>query len=238
VNIKKFQYQGTRNYQQDNYYTNEDRGIYIICDGVGGSVDGAKASEIVTLEISDYLINATEAISVQYMEDAIYSAQQQLNKYADENLDFGNSGTTLALLVLNGEKAYAAHMGDSKILLFKQNSNKIWYTKDHSMVQELFEAGVIKNEADLFTHPMRNRITNGLFARKEPRKLNISITELSNINKGDIFIICSDGVFESYRPLELYQLYNQESVCKATEIIEKKVESASSDNSTFILVQI
>jgi protein phosphatase len=238
VNIKKFQYQGTRNYQQDNYYTNEDRGIYIICDGVGGSADGAKASQIVTQAISDYLINAPVEIEVQYIIDAIYSAQYQLNKYGNENLDFDNSGTTIALLVLNGKKAYTAHMGDSKILLFKQNSDKVWYTKDHSMVQELFEAGVIKNEADLFTHPMRNRITNGLFARKEPKKLNIPITELSNINKGDIFIICSDGVFESYKPLELYQLYNEESICKATEIIAKKVESTSSDNSTFVLVQI
>ena len=210
MKIKKFQHQGTRNYQQDKYYTNEERGIFIICDGVGGSADGAKASEIVTQEISKYLINTINPIEVQYIKDAIHSAQNQLNTYGDENLDFGNSGTTLALLVLLGEKAYTAHMGDSKILLFKQNSDKIWATKDHSMVQELFEAGVIKNEADLFTHPMKNRITNGLFAKKEPEMLNIPITELSNINKGDIFIICSDGVFESILPLELYHLFKQE----------------------------
>ena len=238
MKIKKFQYQGSRNYQQDRLFVDENNGIFIVCDGVGGSEDGAKASEIVTNAISDFLIKLDALISVQDIKDAIGQAQVELNKFRKSNPIFGNSGTTLALLVLIDKCAYTAHMGDSKVMLFKRNSSKIWSTKDHSMVQELFDAGIIKKEEDMFSHPMKNRITNGLFARDSDIQLSIPINELSNIETGDIFIIASDGVFESYLPLELYTTFQQNPVNEATKMVDNEVKKNSKDNSSFILVEI
>jgi len=238
VKVKKFQYQGTRNYQQDKIFVDENHGFFIVCDGVGGSEDGATASDIVTNTIADFLIKLDTKICVQDIKDSIAQAQIELNKYRKSNPTFGNSGTTLALLVLNGKSAYTAHMGDSKVLLFKRNSTKIWSTKDHSMVQELYEAGIIKKEEDMFSHPMKNRITNGLFARESDKQLSIPINELSKIEVGDIFIVASDGVFESYLPLELYTLFMQYSSNEATEKVERVVEKKSKDNSSFILIEI
>lgn len=237
MKIKTFQYQGSRNYQQDTFYTNEEKGIFLVCDGVGGSQDGGKASEIVSNTISEYLLSIKEVISANDLRIAIQKAQNQLSIYRIKNPEFNNSGTTVALLILRSDIAFTAHLGDSKVILLKHNSDKIWHTKDHSMVQELFDAGVLKDEEDMHTHPLKNRITNGLFANRGSQDLSIPINELNNISTGDVFIICSDGVLESYRPIELFNLFKENPLCEATDLVENRVKSISKDNSTFILVQ-
>lgn len=238
MKVETFQYQGRRNYQQDSFYVNENLGVFIVCDGVGGSKNGGKASELVVDALQNYLSKVHERDMVTALKGAVRAAHIELITYKKLNPEFSNSGTTIAILVIENGTGYTAHMGDSRVILLKKDAHKYWQTKDHSMVQELLDAGVLKNEDDIYTHPLKNRITNGLFANRTTDLLNITINELNNISQGDIFIICSDGVFESYLPKELYQLYNSYSITEATDIVSQKVESKSKDNSTCIIVEV
>jgi len=237
--VRSLQQIGKRSKQEDAFYIDEELGLYIVCDGMGGYKDGDIASQSVIKSIVAYLRQkCTNEICTNYIKDAVRFAQKELNKIVSNDLISTKIGTTLALLHYKEGKAITAHLGDSKIVLLNNKANSIWSTKDHTLVQELYDAGVLNSEEEMYNHPLKNRITNALYLGQELNELNITIHVLNDISKGDAFLIFSDGIMEAFKLIDLVQFINdypkENFMSKLSEVLTRK----SSDNSTLLIINI
>lgn len=237
--ILSFQHIGKRKRQEDAFYINEDIGLYVICDGVGGHENGDQASKQVIASIAHYFDNnSIKPICPNCIVNAIRFAQSELNKSQQERETFTQLGTTIALLYYKQEKAITAHMGDSRIMLVKNKASEAWTTKDHSLVQELYDANILKTEEELLNHPMKNRITNAIYAGQSEDNLKITTHDLVNIVKKDKFILFTDGLLDAFTPKEIVSTLNNNNLERSMAIFSQKVKEDSSDNSTLILLEI
>lgn len=235
--IYSFQHIGSRVRQEDSYHIDSNKMLFIVCDGVGGSDAGEIASAHVIQSIVATLSKSNVMpLCVNCISKAIVEAQRSLNELAALNNNLGQAGTTLALLHIYDGNAITAHLGDSKVILLKEGGNLLWSTKDHSTVQELFDAGLLESESEMKTHPLKNRITNAIFTNQNPNTLNITTNELRNIEIGDQFVLCTDGVLESIDIKQLSNLFSgdpKKSVLHLSNIVRLN----SKDNSTLIYVK-
>lgn len=232
MEVLNFSHIGSRNYQEDSYYIHRENNLFIVCDGVGGSANGAKASQSVIQSIVSEFERYDHNLNSHRIKKIIKNAHEDLLGISEG----ANIATTIALLYIDGDVGYTAHLGDSKIYHIRSLENYYWYTKDHSLVQELYDAGVLTNEEQVRQHPMRNRITKAVSTIQESQ--NPTIHKLEKIKVGDIFLVCSDGVIESFDNRQIFELFKNDSIYKSWDILSETCKINSKDNNTCILINI
>lgn len=164
--------------------------VFVVCDGMGGHVGGAKASSIAVSSIIEYLKREKYNDIPQALNEAIQYANMQIIGFATANPEFKGMGTTACIVVLQESEAYIAHVGDSRIYLYLGNEQQLHrVTKDHSYVQTLVDKGEITDD-QAEHHPNKNRILKALGIRPEMTP-TVNVVHPKN---GDIFLICTDGL--------------------------------------------
>jgi protein phosphatase len=242
-NIKKqvfhFHHQGNREYQEDAWYISEDQKLFIICDGVGGANNGSLASEKICSYIADQYKKLI-SLDSQTIENLIQNASQSLKALAQKEVNLNNMATTIALLYLKENTAIIAHVGDSRIYHYNPSNHKLSCTKDHSLVQELFDLGVIKTQEEMSQHPMKNRITRAISSnsRNEERNENAHIDKIQNISDDSVFLICSDGVNESVNDNDIFNLLQTRNLEHGFDLLKENCIQNSKDNNTCIIVKV
>src|SRR5260370_17456721 len=98
---------------------------------------------------------------------AVQNANQSVYQQNREQRD--HMGSTMTAALVMDTTAYVAHVGDSRLYLYRQPTGLVQITRDHSLVPRLVEAGIIESEG-MYTHPMRTRIYQTL-GQKPPPKL-------------------------------------------------------------------
>lgn len=233
-----FQNQGQREYQEDFFYVDKENRLFIICDGIGGSKHGEVASKIVVKTIVDQFKSFKQNVTKEVISKFIKNALNKLNQVAAADPDFEGMGTTLALLYILKNKAIIAHIGDSRVYYIR--NKKDWLvTKDHSVVRELYDAGILKSENEMFVHPYKNRITKALKANIDFDQIKPDISVLKTVFENQIFIICSDGAIEHHLSQELVDHFTNDnipfdSLWNSFQLI---CQENSLDNNTCILVK-
>jgi len=233
-----FHNQGPRDYQEDFFYVDKENKLFIVCDGVGGSKHGDVASKVVVKSIVEqyqrFKGTVTKEVILQFIKNAALSLDQMA--FADK--DFEGMATTLAMLYIKKNKAILAHVGDSRVFYIR--NNKDWFaTKDHSVVRELYDAGVLKTEKEMHQHPFKNRITRALRASLESSEVIPDIHEVKTVFENQLFILCSDGALEHYLSQELVDHFSNklipfESLWNSFKLV--CIEN-STDNSTCIIIR-
>jgi serine/threonine protein phosphatase PrpC len=196
----------------------EPLGIFIVADGMGGHQAGEVASQMavdtIHKEMKRYLErdDGKDTIPIhrsdkpgerrngqtnylkKRLRAAIRDANLAIHKYALAHpLDAGNLGTTVAVVVVKGNQAIIANVGDSRVYLLRK-TQLIQLTEDHSLVHHLIENGQIKPD-EIYDHPHRSIITRALGYNPD---VSIDIfTE--QLVLGDRIILCSDGLWEMIR---------------------------------------
>jgi serine/threonine protein phosphatase PrpC len=237
INIYSYSHQGKRTYQEDSHSFGDN--FLLVSDGVGGMAKGEIASDLVT-DIFSSAIKKNEITHEEVENDigkVVGKILLAMISYAGEHPESWGMGATLALLLQLDDSFFSIHIGDSKVYHFGSDGVVKWRSKDHSLVQELVSAGIIK-ESDAHDHPRKNIITRVLQA-KEDHRVRASIHELENVVQGDRFLVCSDGVIESWTDAGLSSLFS--SICDNEDIIreiEKFCASNSSDNNTAIIAKV
>lgn len=168
--------------------------VYVVCDGMGGHVGGAKASSLAVNSIISYLNEKKYENPIEALNGALQFANMQILGFAQMNPEFRGMGTTACVLLVQGNEAWIAHVGDSRIYLYLGKERQLHrLTKDHSYVQALVDAGEITDD-EMETHPNKNRILKALGIQE-------SLTPSFNPNNqpilpknGDVFLICTDGL--------------------------------------------
>ena len=242
MKIFHFSQQGHRPYQEDSYYIDEEtKHLFVICDGVGGHAKGDIASNTVVEYIKGKLSkNKENKWEVQDFQSLFHGAQDALQKVQTDKTGASNMGTTVVLFFLSPLQALTAHVGDSRAYVVKPAESKYWRTKDHSLVQELLDAGVLKSESAMEDHPMRNRITRALQAAGGKKYVEADVATFDGLEAGDYLLLCSDGVLEPFPSHSFIDILADVNLSfeEKGETIRKACEAVSKDNNTCILIQI
>lgn len=204
---------GKRVNQEDSIYpiegkaTENDR-LFLLCDGMGGHEHGEVASQSICKSLSSFLLQhtvASEGLEDKLLSDALAYSYEELDKLAIAG-DTRQMGTTLTLLYFHGNGCTAAHIGDSRIYHLRPSSHTILYkSRDHSLVYDLYQAGELTYE-EMKTFPQKNVITRAMIAgdRSHPKP---DVIHISDIQPGDYFYICSDGMLEQMEDEELLDVF-------------------------------
>jgi protein phosphatase len=184
-----------RNGRLETYY------LLAVADGVGGAGYGELASKIAIVtaynEILLGLLKRPSDCPEKTVQSAIEIANQHL---LQEKSKRGEMGTTLTLALINGNKAFIGHVGDSRAYVIEGNKLR-QITKDHKYVEELVERGVITREQAKH-HPQRNIITSAL-GMPTPR-IDTSSTEAHAL------LLATDGLVDLVEDEEIEKIFGEE----------------------------
>lgn len=204
---------GKRANQEDSIYPIEGKAtendhLFLLCDGMGGHEHGEVASQSICKSLSSFLLQhavASEGLEDKLLSDALAYAYEELDKLAIVG-DSRQMGTTLTLLYFHSNGCTAAHIGDSRIYHLRPSSHTILYkSRDHSLVYDLYQAGELTYE-EMKAFPQKNVITRAMIAgdRNHPKP---DVIHISDIQPGDYFYICSDGMLEQMEDEELLDVF-------------------------------
>lgn len=234
---------GQRDNQEDARFPNldmpsHDSRTFLVCDGVGGQDKGEIASRTVCGAFGQYMslykdgrdFTATDfqkALSVAYSE-----LHKAMNLYSKE------MATTLTFLHIDHKHAFVAHMGDSRIYQIRPGVGIMYRSNDHSLVNALVHSGNITPQ-EAINHPKGNYITRCMSYVGSGQDYPPAETlMIDDVEAGDYFFLCSDGVLHCIDDEELYKLFSS-SISdeeKYKTLANKCVRS--SDNNTAIFVQV
>lgn len=216
-----------RKANEDAVLNRPDIGLFAVCDGVGGAVGGAEASGLAVGALQRVYPADNAEDFMDGICDALIDAHNALNAR-------GQGATTVAALAVRGNHAALLWAGDSRIYRYRAGVLEM-LTRDHTIVQEMIDAGVI-DAAAARVHPRRNVITNAIGAGAADT-LEISINQ-QRIEGGDRFLLCSDGLSGVVDESEIATLAGDADLRAAVDALIKRVlELGAPDNVTVILVE-
>ena len=211
--------------------------LFMVADGMGGAAAGELASAMAADGIYHHLSTAwaedkeiSAARFAYRMKEAVELANQQIYAYARENPDVRGMGTTVTAAGVIGDELYLAQIGDSRGYLIR-NGESFQLTRDQSLTQRLVDAGELTEE-EAEQSERRNIILQAL--GPDPRvKVDLS---RQTLRRGDILILCSDGLSGVVKREELSQMVAQSadlpSLCSA--LIDLANERGGPDNVTVV----
>ena len=229
-----------REINQDYYYISDDTEIpqlYILADGMGGYKGGEIASSLAAESAARYiksnfssnLIEKEEILKL--VENAVEYANMVVYEKSKEVEELEGMGTTLEICLIYNNKAYIGHVGDSRIYRIRKDVIRK-LTKDHSYVQKLIEDKKITREEAKY-HPKKNMLTKALGCTPyvEPD------IRARNFEKGDIFIMCSDGLTNMVDEKQIYDIVTRDIEKAAEELVNEANAAGGYDNITVIIIK-
>lgn len=225
---------------------NADSRVFIMCDGVGGQDSGEVASATAATALGTYLVShhAENGIVTKSMfKEALAYAYDELDK-----VDTGairKMGTTMTCVVLHRGGALAAHIGDSRIYHLRPSlanedgrTGIIYQSEDHSLVNDLLRAGEITAE-EAVNFPLKNVITRAMQPHLE-RRYKADIYNIDDIQSGDYFFLCCDGVLEQLTNEKLGAILADTSLDDVAKLaaIKEICDDKTRDNYTCWLIPV
>lgn len=234
---------GQRSNQEDNIFpamgqaTADDR-LFIVCDGMGGHEHGEVASQAVATTIGQTLTRVL-ADEPRLTDDSINRAIAAAYERLDQ-LDRGEArkmGTTLTLLCLHRGGVTAAHIGDSRIYHLRPATGEVRYlSRDHSLVMDLYQAGEITRD-EMRTSPQKNVITRAMTPGKDDRT-RADIVHIADVQPGDYFYLCSDGMLEQMEDDDLLALVSDNTTDTEKREALIRATIANKDNHSAYLIHV
>jgi serine/threonine protein phosphatase PrpC len=222
---------------EDSFLADPERGLFVICDGVGG----ADAGEVASRKAVDVLDEAfqhklRDGEDVEdLMELAIQRANIAIHQMAAEDPRTSMMATTVVALHLDGKRATIGHVGDSRLYRLDPDGKLLRETEDHSIVEEEVRAGRMTPE-QAANHPSKNVISRALGAEASVEADMKTI----EVEEGNSFLLCTDGITRHIPDGELRELLmsgrSAEAIC--TEMKERCYQRGAEDNLTAVIVQL
>ena len=217
---------------------NEDRfyaqgPLLIVADGMGGYTGGEYASTMVVDTIVEVVNEATE-MSTEVLKNAILKANRIVYEKSQYYKELEGMGTTAVVAYVQEDTLYWAHVGDSRLYRYGEDGLHRM-TKDHSMVQQLVEAGTITEE-EVIHHPKRNMLTRAIGVY-ETVEVDTGVVE---VHQNDRILLCSDGLSGYIEESKIEQVLSEENnESRALEdLVHLVYDAGARDNVTIVLGRI
>lgn len=214
---------------------NSDKILLALCDGVGGENAGEVAA-FETLKVIRELNNTTLINAKENIKNCVAKSVLKLTELAKNNINYEKMATTLTGIMIEGNEFITFNIGDSRVYRYRNGALK-QLTIDHTVVQELKEQGVIS--LDNSNNSNNHIITRYINSSNINFEVDIFITD-KFIEKGDIFLICSDGIhdFVDIDSIENILYEDKTILNRAIDIFNIANSKEKCDNISLILLEI
>jgi serine/threonine protein phosphatase PrpC len=230
---------------EDNFGYDQRLGIFVVCDGMGGHAAGEVASQIAVdtilayfreraPNVEDNALLDDAPVGARLLAEAVKKANDAILDYAEAHKNTTGMGTTLVAARFFDGVCSIAHVGDSRIYLFREGQ-LLQLTEDHSLVMEQVRRGMLTLE-EARSSSVQNIITRALGTEEG------TLPDLGEFpaQDGDVVLLTTDGVLRHVADQEmsaiLLQLPSLEAACQT--LIDAANEGGGEDNATCVLVRV
>jgi PPM family protein phosphatase len=230
-----------RSNNEDSVATDADVALVVLADGMGGYNAGEVASNMATsfirTELGRWLreasAQATDAEVKRAMDICVDNANRAIFDAANANPQYAGMGTTLVVAVFRPHHVMLGHVGDSRCYRLR-GGRLVQITRDHSLLQEQIDAGLITPEQAAFS-ANKNLVTRAVGVEDTV----LLETHQHDLLPGDLYLMCSDGLSDMLDDAGIAQLLlsheSLESTCQA--LIDAANDAGGKDNISVILVR-
>lgn len=231
-----------RDNNEDSVAFDEPTLTAVLADGMGGYNAGEIASGMATAfiksELSRWLIEAGDGAKAREvrraMEICVDNANRSIFNSANSNAHYAGMGTTLVVGVFREDKLVLGHIGDSRCYRLRDGV-LLQITKDHSLLQEQMDAGLITAE-QAATSSIKNLVT---------RALGVDESVLLEVNEhpvqaNDLYLMCSDGLSDMIDDIAINRVVSTDMPLeqKARQLIDLANANGGRDNISVLLVEL
>ena len=191
----------TRAHNEDYFEIDPQHRLYVVADGMGGHSHGEVASQIAVNTIRDFIAKTSDKDTTwpfgmdtrlerhsNLLKMAVRMAHDHVLRAISRDGSLYGMGTTVVGLLLGGQTAAVAHVGDSRAYRLRAGRLE-QLTQDHTWVNEQVVAGFLSKE-QARSHPLKNVVTRALGGESD---VLVDVKEME-VKSGDLFLLCSDGL--------------------------------------------
>jgi protein phosphatase len=232
---------------EDAFIADDNLGLFVVCDGVGGQAKGEVASAESVEQVRNFVRgnvpvieryldepnDETLAALRRMMESAVQNACYMVYGIGEQDPDGRGMSTTLSSLLVAGDVAIVSQVGDSRVYRCR-DGQAIQITEDHTLAQHRIKLGLVTPE-EAKTMKGRNTITRAVGHRDYVEVDTFHVP----LEAGDRFLLCSDGLHGYLRPGEVESLLGEARIEDAARRgIEMANERGGKDNITAVVVAL
>lgn len=237
-----------RGHNEDAVFADAARGLAILADGMGGYSAGEVASSMATKLLSSRLESAFKSVPA-YTRDArtgqpfaqtclseqIAAVNLAIYRAAESEMQFIGMGTTLVAVVFCDNKLVVAHVGDSRLYCLR-GGNFAAMTRDHSLLQEQIDSGLISVEE------ARHSINKNLVTRAVGVDPEVDAEiHLHPVQPGDLYLLCSDGLYDMVDDIEIHrtlEAFGSNPDLAARQLIRTANDNGGEDNVSVVVIKV
>ncbi len=223
-----------RSDNQDSGYAGKH--LFVVADGMGGHAGGDVASAIAAKRIAEVDKLYTSANDAEFaLQSALLAANSLIAETVFDHIELTGMGTTVSGLLRVGDKVALAHIGDSRIYLFRDGKLE-QISKDHTFVQRLVDSGRITPE-EAAVHPRRAVLMRVLGDVDAAPELDTTVLDT---RPGDRWLLCSDGLssYVSDDKVAAILASTPDALDAADLLVKESLDQGAPDNVTVILVDV
>ena len=236
-----------RSNNQDAYLIDEATQLYVVCDGVGGRNGGEEASRIACEFIgtrmreyeqelrlfSERKGSLTRRMIGSIVENAVSDASGAIRTYSQEHPELSGMATTVCLLLVAGQRAFVAHVGDSRVYQVRHKTMHL-LTEDHSLMNDLRRRGRDPDGSQLGA-AYQGALTRALGVLNTAR---VDLLDLELL-AGDRIVLCSDGVHGVVGDNAMQAIAPHADPATAAHMfIDSALQNGAPDNATVVVVDV
>ncbi len=232
-----------RSHNEDAIFLSDEAGLYLVADGMGGHACGEVASAMAIETVSEKFASPDREKPSFLLQEAIREANGRIFQYSREKIKppegtetltgYGTMGTTIAALLLSGEAAWIANVGDSRAYRLRDGRLEL-LTQDHTLAASL-QPPDGKTPPPSLRSKFKHVLTRALGVEA---KVQIDLREES-IQPGDLFLLCSDGLTNMLPDAQIEKIlsssFSTQSACET--LIKEANRSGGKDNISCVLVR-
>lgn len=209
--------------------------LTVVADGMGGHASGEIASRLAVEAISEYYYADDKYTAIDALRNAIELANTEIYETSRASKKYFGMGTTVIALVLLGDVAFSAHVGDSRLYRRRGRDMRL-LTLDHSEVMEMVKRGAISFE-EARNHDDKNIILRAVGTLPN---VEVEMSEIFTVKPGDEFLLCSDGLCDMLDDDEIRRIWaDAPDVHAACEnLINRAKQTGGHDNITVGIVRV
>lgn len=236
-----------RTHNEDYFSLMEDEQLFIVADGMGGHSSGEVASRLAAETVSEFYQRTKDEDatwpykmdrSLSYIENrlvcGIKLANYKIYETASKDIRFKGMGTTIVTCLINGDKIYIAHVGDSRCYRLR-NGVVEQITRDHSLLEDYKDAKPDMTAEEERNFPHKNVITRALGMR-DTVQVDIRTEEVMD---ADLFLLCSDGLSGMITDEHIRQILtaSEDLEKSVAELVDSANRAGGTDNITTLVLQ-
>jgi serine/threonine protein phosphatase PrpC len=227
-----------RDVNEDRYYLDPARGIFIVVDGVGGQAAGGKAADIALAVLRSGLARETGTVE-RRVRDAISAANNEIHRIAALRPEWNGMACVLTAVVIEEGRAIVGHVGDTR--LYKMRGGGIQkVTRDHSPVGEREDQGEI-SEAEAMHHPRRHEVYRDVGSDRHAPADDDFVDLYEIMFEPDAaLLLCSDGLTDLVESSAIRQIAAElagQPRAVVNRLIAAANDAGGKDNVTVVYVE-